>query len=379
MSTKQINVLYGIAQLEIGGAERQLYELIRRIDREKYRPLVFTLSQGGHYTDLLQEAGVPVLVCARKNRADLLPVWKISSLIRQHNVQILHTYGYYAGLYARLAAIMARPEVIISTEVGIHAPGTMFGNPVYSTIDRCLSPLTTGYIANAKAVKDHMTKTKGLPEKKVHVVYAGLDLDRFKISSSANSSESFPSADMKSSANRVGILARLDPIKNHHMFLHAIPHIIDVHPDTQFLIIGDGPLRNDLEQLTDGLGLIDTVTFTGTIKGEELIRLVARLDVSVLTSKREGCSTTILETMALGIPNVVTAVGGNPELVIDGQTGFLVQSGDPAALATAVNRLLADDKLRQEMGKAAQKRVVENFSVSRLVRETTAVYENLLA
>ncbi|MBV7331988.1 glycosyltransferase [Chloroflexi bacterium TSY] len=294
MSRDPITILYEIAQLGIGGAERQLYELVRRIDQERYRPLVFTLSEGGLYAELLADAHIPLCTFARRNRVDFIPVWRIAALIRKQNVRILHTYGYYAGLYARIAAIGVRPDVVISSERAIHSPGSLLGNSIYSALDRCLAPLTTGYIANAYAVKEYAAATKKLPEEKIHVVYNGIDLNRFRTSTATASVDSLAALGIRPSAKLVGFVARLDPIKNHPMFLHAIPQIVAAVPDAHFLIIGDGPMRSELEQLTHQLGLTDKVTFTGALKGDILIQFMASLEVSVLTSKREGCSNTVL-------------------------------------------------------------------------------------
>jgi glycosyltransferase involved in cell wall biosynthesis len=175
----------------------------------------------------------------------------------------------------------------------------------------------------------------------------------------------------------IGTLARLHEQKGHSYLLDAVAQLRREIPDVKALVVGDGELRPSLEQRTQALRLSDSVIFTGTRR--DVPEILALLDVFVLPSLWEGLPIALLEAMAAGLPVVATRVGGVPEVVVDGETGLLVPPRDPDALSEAILTLLQDPDLRQKMGQAGQERVREYFSVERMVEETEALYERLLA
>ena len=378
MTTDPITVLYGISQLTIGGAERQLYELARHIDQTRYRPLVFTTSEGGVYADLLREAGIPLYVFPRSFAYDMRPVWRIAQLMRRERVQILHTFGYYGGLYGRLATLFYRPYIVISSERATKAWMKHLHNPVYFAVDQLLARRTDCFIANAEAVKQFAVEEKKMPADKVHVIYNGVDIDRFTAVAPQLLQRLRTQFGLDDNTRAIGIVARLDPMKDHYTFLRAAAIVSKTAPSVKFFIIGDGHLRDTLTELSTQLQLDQQLVFTGEKKRAELVNLMALMDIVALSSKEgEGCSNAILEAMVLGKPIVATNVGGNSELVVDAKTGFIVPPESPETLATAIIHLLKDDQLREKMGYAAQKRVEDMFSVARMVNETEALYQRL--
>jgi glycosyltransferase involved in cell wall biosynthesis len=173
------------------------------------------------------------------------------------------------------------------------------------------------------------------------------------------------------------MLASLTPKKAPRVFLEAAALVRASVPAARFLVVGDGPLRGDLEARARELGLSDAVRFAG--ESDDVPGVLAGVSVSVLTSVKEGCSNIVLETMAAGRPMVATAVGGNPELIVDGVTGFLVPVGDARAVADRVVRLLSDTALAARMGEAARERAFGEFGVERMVERTVAVYREHLS
>lgn len=375
----RLTILYGIGQLSIGGAERQLYELASHIDTNKYRPLVFTLSPGGHYFDLLCQHHIPVIELTRKTAYDPVPIWKIAQVIRRENVQVLHTFGFYAGLFGRLATYLNRPPLIISSERATRAWMKHLHNPTYFAIDRLLGWRTDVFIANAEAVKQFAMSDKGLPPERIVVVYNGIDSARFSPVSDDNQTALNGKYGFLSDDKVIGMVARLDPVKDHETFFAAAKTLLNHQPGAKFLIVGDGPLRTELGITVQQLGIQSSVCFAGTQHGDNLIEHMARMDVVVSASKSEGCSNSILEAMCMGKALVVTDVGGNPELVCSGKTGLIVPAADSYTMAQAIATLLNNEEMRIRMGQNAREYAQRKFSVARMVAETTQIYEQKLA
>jgi glycosyltransferase involved in cell wall biosynthesis len=174
----------------------------------------------------------------------------------------------------------------------------------------------------------------------------------------------------------VGIVARLVPIKRHEWFLEAAVKVTQRYPGCQFLLVGDGERRQELEEFVRQLGLDGQVRFLGWQR--DLERIYADLDLVALTSANEGSPVSLIEAMAAGRPVVSTRVGGVPDLVENGVAGLLVPPGDPAALAEAMTTLLADPQRRRLMGQAGRERVYPALSAQRLVRDIDQLYTNLL-
>jgi L-malate glycosyltransferase len=172
------------------------------------------------------------------------------------------------------------------------------------------------------------------------------------------------------------LLARLEPQKLPEIFLEAAARLAPRWPALSFLVVGGGSLEPDLPRRAAALGLAGRVVFTGPRR--DVARLLGAADVSVMCSRKEGMSNTVMESMAAGKPVVATPVGGNPELIEDGRTGFLVPVGDADALAARVERLLADAALAKAMGLAARARINELCSVSGMVTATTRLYDELV-
>ena len=175
----------------------------------------------------------------------------------------------------------------------------------------------------------------------------------------------------------VGIIGRLTVVKGHRYFLQGAAQVLQTIPHCKFLVIGDGPLRSDLELLANDLGISDSVRFLGY--RDDIPELLAVVDISVLTSIREGTSMVLLESMAAGKPIVATDVGGTPEVVIDGEVGILVPPKDAAALAKALITLLSDPCLASRMEMSGRQRVQAKFSLRKSVDRLEALYDELVA
>jgi glycosyltransferase involved in cell wall biosynthesis len=175
----------------------------------------------------------------------------------------------------------------------------------------------------------------------------------------------------------IGAISRLAWKKGIRHLIEATPYILESAPDAHVVIAGDGPLRAELEANADALGVRDRVLFLGS--RADTIELMAAFDVFVLPSVVEGMSNALLEAMAVGRPVVVTDVGGNPEVVVDGETGLVVPPADPHQLAASIVKLLEAPELAAEMGAAGRRRVLEHYQIDVMTRRIEELYEELLA
>ncbi|MEA3308129.1 MAG: glycosyltransferase, partial [Chloroflexota bacterium] len=231
--------------------------------------------------------------------------------------------------------------------------------------------LTDRVACVSQLVADFAVEEVGIPRHKIVVIPNGIDAQAFEHLPAKPQARARLGLPLNSTL--VGTVARLNPVKRLDVLLQATALMNDVH----VVIVGAGPEWERLKTLRKQLGLADRVHLAG--QQSNVPEWLAALDLFALTSDWEGMSNALLEAMAAGLPVVATAVGGTPEVVVDGETGFLVPPRDPNALAQAIIRLLRDPDLRHQMGEAGRARVAAHFSVEQMVRKTEALYEKLLA
>jgi glycosyltransferase involved in cell wall biosynthesis len=227
----------------------------------------------------------------------------------------------------------------------------------------------------SEVLRDNLHQTFAFPKERIRVVANGVDLSRFDLS--RNGVDYKARLGLPPEALVFGAVGRLVPVKAYPILLKAAKLVFREIPPAHLVIAGDGPLRNELVQMARDYNMMDRVHFLGARKDvQEILRA---LDVYVLCSESEGMSNTILEAMASGRPVVATAVGGNPELVVDGETGLLVSPNHPHRLATAIMKLLREPACRRRLGQGSRRRVEEKFNLEDMVRNYAEVYLELFA
>jgi glycosyltransferase involved in cell wall biosynthesis len=243
-------------------------------------------------------------------------------------------------------------------------------------MERVLGSLTTRIIAVSEQVKRDLVDYRVANPDKISVIPLGFELQPFL--DSANQRGSFRrELGVSNGAPLVGIVGRIFPIKNHRLFLNAAARVAAEEKAARFVVVGDGALRQQMEEHANGLGIADRVIFTGWRR--DLPRIYADLDVLVVSSNNEGTPVSAIEAMAAGCPVVATRVGGLPDLIDDGETGYLVRRGDADSLGAAVMGLLRDRETARRIGESARARVAERFTIERLVADTERLYAGLLA
>lgn len=370
--TRQIRIMFVIDSLGIGGSERQFIELVRRIDRARYNPMVICLSRNA---EMLEEASnVPALLLKRRTKQDLSLIWRLAGAMRTQKIEIVQSYLWLANCYARVAARLAGVPIVVSSVRGIEYTTSSWKGRLRWAADRLLARTTGAIVVNSKAMR-HYLMENGFDAAKIRVIYNGVDNDG--LDEGIDVGQAKESLALNPMDPAVGICARLEPVKDHRTFLLAAKSVLEAFPKTNFVLLGDGPLRGALERFADELNIRSSVIFTGMVSNG-ISKALAALDVSVLCSKHESFPNVVLESMALGKPVVATAVGGCSELVVNGETGILVSSQDAAQLAEAIVHLLRDRALAKRIGEQGQQRAKQHFGIEKMVDNYEKLYAELL-
>ncbi|MBI4303187.1 MAG: glycosyltransferase [Chloroflexi bacterium] len=374
---ERMTVLFPITDLAMDGAQRQLLELVKGLDKERFTPIVLTIRPGGSQEQEFKEVpGLQVISLDQKHKYDFSCLFKVSDVIRRMKVDVVQPFLTPATFFGLLPALWCGTPVKIATErlASGRRTGVRFGFRFYLVVEDLLSRSADWVIANSEAGKEYLIH-RGISPRRARVIYNGLNLSRLSARKEAVD-EVRRRLGVSSEGKVVGMMARLFPQKRHAVFLQAAAIVTRWFPETKFALVGDGPLRSNLESLAQELGLSRNVVFLG--EQREVGPYVSAFDIAVMTSETEGCSNSILEAMALGKPVVATDVGGNRELINNGETGVLVTPGDAEAVASAIGVLLRDQQATEAMGRRARECVVRRFSVESMVSQYQALYEESL-
>lgn len=369
VATRPLRTLFIHTSMPLGGAETLTVNLIRRLDRDRFAPELCCLKQPGPLGEMLANE-IPVHDSLLAGKYDLR-VWpRMTKLLRHREIDAVVTVG--AGdkmFWGRLAARCVGVPVILSA---LHSTGWPDG---IGRLNRLLTPITDGFIAVAPSHGRFLVEEERLPAGKVFVISNGVDTDRFA-----------PVPDVVAVRRKLGIgptdpvvtiVAALRPEKNHELFLEMASRIVRELPAAKFLVIGDGPRRDPMEQLAGELGIQNSVHFLGS--RDDVPSLLSATDIFALTSHNEANPVSILEAMSIGRPVVATDVGSIREAVYEGVTGHLVAPGDATQLTARVLDLLRDPLRAQSMGAAAREKVVSRWSLDSLVQGYERLIEKIFA
>lgn len=367
---KRLTVMLLVNDLRIGGAERQLIELARGLDKTRFRVLITTLYSGQPLDEEARNIpGVELRSLERKGKFDVLALGRLVALLKRERVDVIQPFLTPATAFGMTAAMIAGTPVKIVTErCGVRL-NTHLGNNIYRYVEDRMTRFASAAIPNSEAGADYLL-SRGISNEKVRVIYNGVPRERVMATLEERRAlrQELGVAD---ETWLIGIVASLTPAKDHGNFLQAAASIRREVPGTKFLIVGEGPLRGELVRRAQALGLEDAVIFAG--HQLRVAPYIAAMDVAVLSScDHEGCSNFILEAMGLGRPIVATDVGGNKELV-NAEAGIIVPVGNPVKLAGAVLEIMRNPDAADRMRKRNPEIFRERFSVQTMV----SAYEQL--
>lgn len=361
-------ILYIIGQLGQGGAEQQLYNLIKYL---KPRAQVVSLSQGGYWADPLRELGIEVIELERRRSWDISRLAGLVRAIRAYRPEIVHIFlDNVPGLYGRLAALLCGHSGVI---VGERADTALQQPYWYQLLKRLMNARVSAIVCNSKTNSHYLVSRRIVDGQKLFCIENGLELDRFVSRlESAYDVRLWPE---KKNSLIVGTVGNLSPVKAPDLFVRVAARVLARYPDAQFVHVGDGPLRDEMQALSRKLGIENSIIFLG--QREDVPHLLAAMDVFVFTSRSEGMPNAVMEAMATSLPCVTTDAGDCRQLVIDGETGFVVPVDDEEELAGRVLLLLEDEALRRSMGIKAQKRAA-TFDVREMAEQYRRLYKKVL-
>lgn len=358
MELNAVNVLFVVPDLPVGGAERHLTLLVSAMDKSRFRPSVICIGEEGELFGELPKDGVDARALHLGGKRNMLRSFReLAAIMRQTRPEVVVVRGYNAEILGRLAAMVSGVK---HTVVWVHSLGDIGTRTrPRSLAERVLSRFTSQYFGVAEAQRSHIAEDLHCPDRKIRIIHNGVDPSSFYFDGDRSVLSEF---DIDLAEPVVGIIAALRPEKDHRTLLQAARMVIDHIPTARFLIVGDGDLRADLESFAVELGITDNVRFVGT--RSDVRQLLCAMDVFVLTSSSECFPISVLEAMACARPVVCSDIGGIPEMVEDGVSGYLVPPRSPGLLAARLKDLLSNPDLARRMGEAGRRRVETDFSLS---------------
>ena len=370
----RINVVHLVEWLEIGGGlETAVATMVRGLDRTRYKTRVWCLNEGGTIAQEIASEGIEMKILNLRNYHNPLNIIRLAGRLRGESIHILHAHSYFAGTFGRLAGLIAGVRVMF-----LHIQ-TSHQNRIkrHLIIDRVLSRFTARIIACSETARSYLIDVEGIQKHRVVTVHNAVDLRRFHRVSQADVENLRRELGIESSTKVVCTIARLDPVKGLEYLLKAAALVANHIQDVKFLFVGRGPIEDELRKQADQLGLTEKVLFTGIRKDVPVV--LSACDVFVLPSpEREGLPNVIPEAEACSKPVVATSIGGIPEAVIDGVTGFLVPPKDPQALADKILLLLRDPSLAKQMGKMGKDLCLQRFASETMIRKIDRLYLDCL-
>jgi glycosyltransferase involved in cell wall biosynthesis len=367
-----VRVAFVVHLMQVAGAEVLVRETIRRL-KERIAPTIFCLDAVGRIGEELVAEGADLVCFNRKPGRDWGVSQRLAAAARARDIEVIHAHQYTPFFYSALAKPLCgfRPRVIL-TEHGRHYPDRV--SPLRRAVNRLvLDRLADAVTACCRFSAQGLTRTDGFAGARIAIIENGIEVERYG-----------PPADKGLAKEDVGLeperrylihVARHHPVKDQPTLLRGFAAAVPDLPGVDLLMVGDGPLRGELESLAVDLRVPDRVKFLGI--RTDIPELMRAADAFALTSLSEAASLTLLEAMASRLPALLTNVGGNQELVRHEQEGLLFGRGDATGCADAIRRLFRDPELAGRLGAAGRERAVERYQLDRTVEEYYRLYARL--
>lgn len=367
MDRIKITYLFDFLRTDQAGTEKQLMILIKHLPRECFSINLVSFQRSEFlekFSSFVDDVDVTILDGQSDISKSIPSLWRLCRILCLKKPDILHTFFPASNSFGVMIGRLSGIRKIISSRRDMGYWQTR--KDLFIT--RLANRWVTRIVANSLVVRENVLKTEGVPEDRVLVIHNALVMEKpFEKANRINGKK----------GPVVAIVANLNhPVKRVDLFIKAANFVMKDHPETTFWILGDGPLRAELEQLVLALKLDQNLVFMG--RRPDVKEILRQVDVGVISSDSEGLSNAVMEYMVAGLPAVATDVGGNRELVKDGETGFLVPPGDARALSDAILALIVDPDLRIRMGSKGKAQVERDFALEKSLREWCDLYTVLM-
>jgi glycosyltransferase involved in cell wall biosynthesis len=363
-------ILHVIPSLDRAGAEKQMTLLVRGLPRDPFETHVCALTRGGPLLADLQRAEIPVTVIGKTWRADPRAYWKLRRLVARLRPDLVHTWLFAANAYGRRAALACGVKHLIACERCVDP----WKGWLELAIDRYLARRSSRIVAVSQGVRDFYVH-HGLPAEKFVVIHNAVPPAK---PSPATRRQILAELELPEESRLVAVVGRLWPQKQIKHAIWAADLLKVIRDDVHLLILGDGPHRDRLRKFRDQVKIRDKVHFLG--HRDDVPRLMPHFDALWSTSAYEGQSNTIMEAMACGVPVVATDIPGTRDLVVDGQTGYLVPPDRSCrrAICGYTDNILDHPDLARSLGQAARQRMLNEFGVDKMVQSYADLYQQVL-
>lgn len=365
---KVAQVIYG---LKPAGLEKVVISLVSGLDRNRFEPIICCLSSHRDMVHELERQRIKTVFLNRKDNvvAPFLP-FRLASIFRKEKIKIVHTHNLAGYLYGVTAAILARTPVVIHTQHGRSSPNDVLVN----FIRRILSWKVNRIIAVAEILKKQLIEYSRITAEKIVTVPNGVE-DRF-FEGNGNKLKLRKEFGFRKDDKLVGIIARLDPVKDHKTLLYSFSKVLHRVKDSKLIIVGDGQERAPLERLARELKIENHVFFLGV--RTDISTILSMLDVFTLTSEWEGMSLILIEAMASSLPIVATDVGGNPELIHNMVNGILVPPSHPNRLSEMITKVLENKVQARKMGTMGRRFFEEKYTIDKTISAYQEIYDDCI-
>ncbi|MBW1782868.1 MAG: glycosyltransferase [Deltaproteobacteria bacterium] len=366
---RKTRILQIIYNLEYGGSERLASFLAYAVDRTRFEARVLGLYGGGPITEELKRHHIPYDYFPHESGFGRRCVLqrKLCRFIRMKEIDIVQVHGAYPFTRILPAAKLTRTKVICT----LHSKHSIETVARLRTMFRLGTLFCDRIVVVSNDLKSYVEHALGIKRRRLRVIHNGVDLTKFDAAITKAHLTDIP--DGTASLIRVGVVGRLREAKDHRGLFNAWAKVVPTCPGMRLFLVGDGELRNELEQRTRDLDIADTVSFLG--ERDDLPQVLSHMDVIVLPSKRESFPISILEAMAMKKPVIATSVGGIPEIIKHGFNGYLVPAQRPDALAEAIVTFATNRQAFEQMALEGYKNVRENFSDRIVVAKYQRLYD----
>lgn len=367
---RKLKIAHVITRMIVGGAqENTLLTIVGHLNKG-HEVVLITGPTSGTEGNLFKNANlpefeiieIPSLVREINPLKDFQAYRHIKKLCRERGFDVVHTHTSKAGVIGRAAAWHAGVKAVVHTVHGqaFHPYQSKFNNWLYRTAERFAAKRCHRIYAVAQAMIDQCVEANIAPREKYQVVYSGMDIEDFI--NALPESELRAELNIPANVKVVGAIARLFEQKGYEYFIPVARKVLDVHPETHFLIVGDGPMRASIDAEIIKLNMKDKFHFAGLVAPSQVCRYTALMDILLHLSLHEGLPRCVVQALACGKPAVGFALDGTPEVIIPGETGFLASAGSIAEAAEGVNKILNDPALALQMGKNGRQKVAAQFA-----------------